>query len=206
MLAEGPHHGDVGGLVLHQLHEDDACGILLLKHLHGLLQVVLTVEGAAGRDEQGRGLQEVYLLRGLQPWMRLLQRLERSSPHWVTGHMSLLQPLFSQCAPHQKGSKRETKRSQQMFLFPGLRLTSYKPQILRNNSSPSIMTTFLHECHMQEGRGRFPSQQHLTGTGPWMYAGRQRSPGTRQGSETVASMHTQYLQKQNLLRAETTCW
>lgn len=64
VLAEEPHHGDVGGLVLHQLHEDDACGILLLKHLHGLLQVVLTVEGAGGREEQGRGLQEVIYSPG----------------------------------------------------------------------------------------------------------------------------------------------
>lgn len=61
MLAEGAQHGGLGGPVLHQFHEDNVRGILLLKHLHGLLRVVLPAEWAEGRDgkyEQGQGLQE----------------------------------------------------------------------------------------------------------------------------------------------------
>jgi len=50
VLAEGSQHGGLGCPVLHQLHEDDVCGILLLKHLHSLLQMVLPAEPARGRD------------------------------------------------------------------------------------------------------------------------------------------------------------
>lgn len=41
VLAEVAQNGDLGGTVLHQFHEDDACGILLLEHLHSVLQLVL---------------------------------------------------------------------------------------------------------------------------------------------------------------------